>query len=161
MKLHDVCRYTLNDRRGFTLIESMFGLLVVMMFSGLFLLLTQFTVNTHGLVERNGEEELALFMMELNDDFQRADDYWVDYENNTLHLLNGTDGKVSVFEQYEDKIRRQVNGMGHEVYMQYVDDFQIEKIPTGIFIKMDLNGTIHRRQVMNPDLQAARGGGNH
>lgn len=48
-----------------------------------------------------------------------------DVIENKLYLLSGD--QLSFIEQYEDKLRRRVNGKGHEVILQNISKFKVEK----------------------------------
>lgn len=68
-----------------------------------------------------------------------------DVMGNKLYLLSGE--QLSSFEQYEDKVRRRVNGMGHEVILQNISEFRVEKDGSVIVINItDKAGAIFSRR---------------
>lgn len=69
-----------------------------------------------------------------------------DVMGNKLYLLL-SDEQLSSFEQYEDKVRRRVNGMGHEVILQNISKFRVEKDGSVIVINItDKAGTTFSRR---------------
>ncbi|GAB6256157.1 hypothetical protein PSKAS_16790 [Peribacillus sp. N1] len=69
-----------------------------------------------------------------------------DVMGNKLYLML-SDEQLSSFEQYEDKVRRRVNGMGHEVILQNISKFQVEKDGSVIVINItDKAGTTFSRR---------------
>lgn len=69
-----------------------------------------------------------------------------DVMGNKLYLLL-SDEQLSSFEQYENKVRRRVNGMGHEVILQNISEFGVEKDGSVIVINItDKAGTTFSRR---------------
>lgn len=68
-----------------------------------------------------------------------------DVMGNKLYLLSGE--QLSSLEQYEDKVRRRVDGMGHEVILQNISEFQVNKDGSVIVINItDKAGTTFSRR---------------
>lgn len=68
-----------------------------------------------------------------------------DVMGNKLYLLSGE--QLASLEQYEDKVRRRVDGMGHEVILQNISEFQVNKDGSVIVINItDKTGTTFSRR---------------
>lgn len=66
----------------------------------------------------------------MRDDIIRSTDFAI--ENQTISLT-AIDGTNVTYEKYNDIIRRQVDGTGHEVFIQKnIKDLSFEKISYGV-----------------------------
>ncbi|MGE7683433.1 competence type IV pilus minor pilin ComGF [Peribacillus simplex] len=133
----------LRKNDGFTMIEMLFSLMILMTTS-LFVLQLFSIINTQmGSVDKLHPKEWEVFTMQMKQEVRSSKVQ--DVMGNKLYLLSGE--QLSSFEQYEDKVRRRVNGMGHEVILQNISEFRVEKDGSVIVINItDKAGTTFSRR---------------
>ena len=133
----------LRKNDGFTMIEMLFSLMILMTTS-LFVLQLFSIINTQmGSVDKLHPKEWEVFTMQMKQEVRSSKVQ--DVMGNKLFLLSGE--QLSSFEQYEDKVRRRVNGMGHEVILQNISKFRVEKDGSVIVINItDKAGTTFSRR---------------
>ncbi|MFJ7510038.1 competence type IV pilus minor pilin ComGF [Peribacillus simplex] len=133
----------LRKNDGFTMIEMLFSLMILMTTS-LFVLQLFSIINTQmGSVDKLHPKEWEVFTMQMKQEVRSSKVQ--DVMENKLYLLTGE--QLSSFEQYEDKVRRRVNGMGHEVILQNISKFRVEKDGSVIVINItDKAGTTFSRR---------------
>ncbi|SNS57813.1 competence protein ComGF [Bacillus sp. OK838] len=113
----------LRKNDGFTMIEMLFSLMILMTTS-LFVLELFSTIHTQvRSIDKLHPKEWEVFTMQMQQEVRSSIEQ--DVMGNKLYLLSGE--QLSSIEQYEDKVRRRVNGMGHEVILQNISEFQVEK----------------------------------
>jgi competence protein ComGF len=113
----------LRKNDGFTIIEMLFSLMILMTTS--FFILQLFSI-IHTQLESKDKlhpKEWEIFTMQMQQEVRGAKSQ--DVIENKLYLLSGD--QLSFIEQYEDKLRRRVNGKGHEVILQNISKFKVEK----------------------------------
>lgn len=143
---------------GFTLIETMFALLLMTMFITLFLTITYVLISTDQIGSHHGEEELGIFMADIKTLFDRSEDYWVSNDGNVLLVREMNRDEITSIERYEDKIRRRVSGSGHEVWMQFIDDFSVFEEPFGLRFEIIIEGKTYTRSLVHPSEAEFEGG---
>lgn len=67
--------------------------------------------------------------------YQLLYSYDYDISHNQLYLSQAHDEEVKI-EKYGSLIRRQVNGLGHEIYLRDVQDITFKKLSYGIQISL-------------------------
>jgi competence protein ComGF len=134
----------LRKNDGFTMIEMLFSLLILMTTS-LFVLQIFSIIHTQmGSVDKLHPKEWEVFTMQMKQEVRSSKAQ--DVMGNKLYLML-SDEQLSSFEQYEDKVRRRVNGMGHEVILQNISKFRVEKDGSVIVINItDKAGTTFSRR---------------
>ncbi|MGE7182927.1 competence type IV pilus minor pilin ComGF [Peribacillus sp. NPDC006672] len=133
----------LRKNDGFTMIEMLFSLMILMTTSLFVLQLFSIIHTQMGSVDKLHPKEWEVFTMQMKQEVRSSKDQ--DVMGNKLYLLSGE--QLSAFEQYEDKVRRQVNGMGHEVILQNISEFRVEKDGGVIVINItDKAGTTFSRR---------------
>jgi competence protein ComGF len=113
----------LRKSNGFTMIEMLVSLVIFMMIS---IFVVQIFIVVHSNVTLKNQlqlKEWEIFSMQLQTELRNSKDQTV--VDNKLHLL--IDGRIATFEKYQDMVRRQVDGLGHEVMLQQVANFQVKK----------------------------------
>lgn len=125
-----------NNQQGFSLLDTLIGLftllVVVSLFSSVF---TSWTMASPE-VNEFSYEEYILFINQLQMEFKHSNQYWVNEQNNTLYLLHPENDDIIHFEKYQDKVRRQVRGLGHEVFLQHITNFRVFERPYGIEVEV-------------------------
>ena len=112
-----------ND--GFTLIEMLFAL-------GLFSLLSVFMTSALANItdwhvydmNNNSRMEWNIFIRQLDLEVQFASDFTIPKSN--ILSMNKEDEKIT-YETYYNMVRRRVGGTGHEVVLQNIKSFQVNK----------------------------------
>lgn len=120
----------LKLENGFTLIEMLLSLTIMLIVGHLFLQ-SMFVVQP---LQKNEREvnplEWELFLHNLKRDIRMAESSSVD--GNTLYYF--TNGKQYSVSMYKDIMRRQADGKGHVIMLHNVGSFKAEE--TGRFIKV-------------------------
>ncbi|MQR95608.1 competence type IV pilus minor pilin ComGF [Fictibacillus phosphorivorans] len=107
---------------GYTLVESMIALGVLIVTSFLVTLLFTHLQKQPQSVQ---SEETALFFSMIGKEIREA--ATVEVRNNAL-FISLPSGEMVSFTRYHSLIRKQVNGLGHEVWVQNIQDMKVEEI---------------------------------
>ncbi|WP_249594820.1 competence type IV pilus minor pilin ComGF [Peribacillus frigoritolerans] len=133
----------LRKNDGFTMIELLFSLLILMSTSLLVLQLFSIIHTQMRSVDKLHPKEWEVFTMQMKQEVRSSKTQ--DVMGNKLYLLSGE--QLSSLEQYEDKVRRRVDGMGHEVILQNISEFRVDKDGSVIVINItDKAGTTFSRR---------------
>ncbi|MGE7759278.1 competence type IV pilus minor pilin ComGF [Peribacillus sp. NPDC097895] len=146
MKMHQVKVnpfVMLRKNDGFTMIEMLFSLMILMTTS-LFVLQLFSIIHTQMVAnDKLNPKEWEVFTMQMQQEVRSSKVQ--DVMGNKLYLLSGE--QLSSIEQYEDMVRRRVNGMGHEVILQNILEFEVKKDGNFIVIHItDKAGTTFSRR---------------
>ncbi|MFC4558803.1 competence type IV pilus minor pilin ComGF [Virgibacillus kekensis] len=114
----------LLNNRGFTFIS------VFLMITFLFMAIPFTTYLTKGVNYSTNYGELSLqqFYLFLREDVMRATNMTV---TPSKIILNHFDGSVVTVEKYQNLIRRQIDGKGHEIYLRNVHSVTFTSSPLG------------------------------
>lgn len=133
----------LRQNDGFTMIELLFSLLILMTTSLFVLQLFSIIHTQMRSVDKLHPKEWEVFTLQMKQEVRSSKAQ--DVMGNKLYLLSGE--QLSSLEQYEDKVRRRVNGMGHEVILQNISVFRVNKDGSVIVINItDKAGTTFSRR---------------
>ncbi|MBL3642185.1 competence type IV pilus minor pilin ComGF [Peribacillus frigoritolerans] len=133
----------LRKNDGFTMIELLFSLLILMSTSLFVLQLFSIIHTQMRSVDKLHPKEWEVFTMQMKQEVRSSKTQ--DVMGNKLYLLSGE--QLSSLEQYEDKVRRRVDGMGHEVILQNISEFRVDKDGSVIVINItDKAGTTFSRR---------------
>ncbi len=133
----------LRQNDGFTMIELLFSLLILMTTSLFVLQLFSIIHTQMRSVDKLHPKEWEVFTLQMKQEVRSSKAQ--DVMGNKLYLLSGE--QLSSLEQYEDKVRRRVNGMGHEVILQNISEFRVNKDGSVIVINItDKAGTTFSRR---------------
>ncbi|MDM5359678.1 competence type IV pilus minor pilin ComGF [Peribacillus sp. ACCC06369] len=128
---------------GFTMIELLFSLMILMTTSLFVLQLFSIIHTQMRSIDKLHPKEWEVFTMQMKQEVRSSKVQ--DVMGNKLYLLSGE--QLSSIEQYEDKVRRRVNGKGHEVILQNISEFQVEKDGSVIVLNItDKAGTTFSRR---------------
>ena len=127
-------------QEGFTLLEALFILFVsltMMMFiPGLIKLMNDQHFNPH---------EPELFFYQLNQEVREAMTFKIKQNDLILNLANG---EQITIEKYGSVIRRQVNGRGHEVFLQNVKNVSFYRRNHGVKVVVNMkNGEVIQKRL--------------
>ena len=101
----------LRKDSGFTMIEMLLSLVIFMMLS---ILVTQMFITVRenfGKKNQLHPKEWEIFTIQLKNEIRNSNEQSV--IDNKLYLM--TSGSIVTIEQYKNIVRRQVEGMGHEL----------------------------------------------
>ena len=96
-------------------------------------------------------EERVLFLVQLHMDFRKSNTFWTNNIDSILYFDNPDDNTVIQYEFYQNKIRRRVNGSGHEVFLQKVKYFKAERKSYGVKITVEsIDGRKYEKVILHP-----------
>lgn len=130
---------SLNNNRGFTLLEVMFTLFVLSVIVFLLPLLIK-QVMYHDLVERLNEKEVEIFFMQLSKEIHSA--LAIQVHDDTLYITH-KDGRVASYGRYGANVRRQVNGSGQERALQNIETISFTWIDSVVTISIEGKNELH------------------
>jgi len=136
----------LSSERGFTLLETL------LTFSLLLLIISISTSILHPFIQNNVKNDSLNFLEWDNFIFKVQNDINAGIRvTSTLHRIQieAADHSISSYEQYQQIIRRQKNGTGHDIALQNIKDIQIYPISFALLtIKVtDLKGVTYERNL--------------
>ena len=121
-----------RNSEGFTMIEMLFSLMILMTLSLFILQFFSIIQSQMGTNNRIHPKEWEIFTLQMQQEVRSSKSQ--DVVGNKLYLLSGED--LSLIEQYNDKLRRRVNGEGHEVILQNISHVMVEKDDNVIVLKV-------------------------
>lgn len=148
----------LRKDNGFTLVEMLVSLSIFIVISSFAAGL--FTFFKTGLVEQSSsinQKEWEVFISQLKQDVWISTSRQV--TGNRLYLVVEED--VILIEQYQDKVRRRLNGTGHEVMLQEISRLEVDTNGRVVTITIyDKQGKSFSRKVRPffPEERAAENG---
>jgi competence protein ComGF len=114
-----ITRYTVSQS-GTTLIETIIALTVLLLLSSLLPLLF-IPIQKQPAISQL--EETSLFFSMLGKEIREGE--IIEVNNDSLFITH-SDGNVISFSKYHSLIRKQVNGLGHEVWVQNISELVLE-----------------------------------
>lgn len=114
------------------MIEMLFSLMILMTISLFVLQLFTIIQTQIGTKNKIHPKEWEIFTLQMQQEVRSSKSQ--DVVGNKLYLLSGED--LSLIEQYNDKLRRRVNGEGHEVILQNISNVEVEKVGNVIEINI-------------------------
>lgn len=156
MRINGVLKHC-NNERGFSLLEVMTALIL----TGVILSATimSFSLWRQLDVELNqpSDQELLLFQKQLSMMFEASHSYWTSAESK-LHTTGANEKIVDTYSQHQSVIRRQVNGVGHEVFMQRITHFRVYPHPKGAELHLKLDGAERKWVMYHPSVLTKNNG---
>ncbi|MED3744515.1 competence type IV pilus minor pilin ComGF [Peribacillus psychrosaccharolyticus] len=136
---------TLQNKSGFTLVELLVSLSIFLAISSLIL---QMLTNVHTSLRTDvgiNPKEWEIFLNQFKRQVYLSTDQKV--SGNKLYLTV-KNNEIVLFEQYGDKLRRRVNGTGHDVVLQNVSRLSMKKEGKVIVIEVtDKGGKLYTRSI--------------
>lgn len=136
---------TLQNKSGFTLIELLVSLSIFLAISSLIL---QMLTNVHTSLRTDvgiNPKEWEIFLNQFKRQVYLSTDQKVSGNKLFLSVKNN---EIVLFEQFGDKLRRRVNGTGHDVVLQNVSRFSVKKEGKLIVIEVtDKGGKLYTRSI--------------
>ncbi|HAB0334411.1 TPA_asm: competence protein ComGF [Listeria monocytogenes] len=112
-----------NGSPAFTLLETILSITIILSISSLIPLFFQCYNKTIQLSNIDQTTEWQLFLIQTRLELEKATNIQID--GNKLSFSNGKD--LITYSKYNDLVRRQVNGKGHEPLLTNVKDYQLIK----------------------------------
>lgn len=133
-----------RNEEGFTLIESLFSLYILTFVTTLFIMLLSTLFFKHN-EQAIHPFELENAIIQIQNEYREANEWSVD--KNSVQMTTRYDELVT-YSLYNNLIRRQVSGRGHEVLLQNVSILKCEQLDNGVkFIIIDLKGKVFVRNI--------------
>ncbi|HLQ71072.1 MAG TPA: ComGF family competence protein [Bacillota bacterium] len=111
---------------GFTFVSGLLGLMIV----GIIIPIMAYLYQASATIPSYSEEiSIQQFFQFLRDDLSKAVSYRVEDKRLYITLY---DGEPTTIEKFDNMIRRQVKGTGHEIYLRDINDVLFEEIEYGI-----------------------------
>ncbi|WP_077326961.1 competence type IV pilus minor pilin ComGF [Virgibacillus siamensis] len=116
------------NEKGFTFLSVLLAITVVFLTLPLIALITK-SIDYSSNYDAMSVQQFFYF---LRDDVIAST--MVESEQSDKLILHYYDDTIVTFEKYDDLIRRQVNGQGHEIYLREVQDVQFTASPNTIHV---------------------------
>ncbi|MCA1025508.1 prepilin-type N-terminal cleavage/methylation domain-containing protein [Cytobacillus kochii] len=110
-------------RNGFTLIEALIALACFLIIVSFMPLVFKVISVNENIDERKQKIEWLVFIQQLKKEVRVAEKISLDNRGVLILLI---DNQSISYEKYGDKLRRRVNGAGHEVVLQKLQSVQFE-----------------------------------
>lgn len=132
------------NEKGFTLLELLFSLVTFLAVTALVLQLVT-SIYTAGRKDSGVQpKEWEIFIGQLKRQVNIANG--MEAGGGKIHLL--IRGQLIEIQQYQDKVRRLVDGAGHDVMLQHAASFTAKKEGGGLLVSVtDLEGKIYAAQI--------------
>ncbi|MBC1548674.1 ComGF family competence protein [Listeria sp. FSL L7-1434] len=121
-----------NGSSAFTLLETILSITIILSISSLIPLFFECYNKTIQLSNIDQTTEWQLFLIQTRLELEKASNIQVN--GNILSFHNGKD--LITYSKYNDLIRRQVNGKGHEPLLTNVKDYQLIKKEHQLLLKI-------------------------
>lgn len=135
----------LQNKKGFTLIELLISLSIFLAISSLIL---QMLTNVHTSLRSDAginPKEWEIFLNQLKRQVYLSTEQKVSGSKLYLTVKNS---EIVLIEKYGEKLRRRVNGTGHDVLLQNVSRFSVKKTGKTIVIEVtDNSGQVYTRSI--------------
>lgn len=130
-----------DSQKGYTLMEAFIALTVLLMLSSLIPLMFIPIQKPPPITQL---EETSLFFSMLGKEIREGKS--IEVNNNSLSVTL-SNGNVLNFSRYHSLIRKQVNGLGHEVWVQNISEMVLKKHSDALFaVKLiDTQGNEYER----------------
>ncbi|WP_461180551.1 competence type IV pilus minor pilin ComGF [Virgibacillus kimchii] len=135
---------TQKNERGFTFIHLLLAVSILSISLPFLSYLLQ------AAADQNNYNDISVqqFFQYMRNEVIQAVDYQICSHPPEL-VLELKNGDTASIEQYEDLIRRQLNGTGHEVYLRDVAHMQLVELDYGFQINITtLEGDMHEKSIV-------------
>jgi competence protein ComGF len=139
----------IKNKKGFSLIEAMISLFIFVVVVTLYSTIAHYWMLASHQVNTFSYEEFVFFTNHLQAEFRESEVYWVDENEEKLYIVRPLDNQIVHYEKYKNTVRRQVRGMGHEVFLQRVTDFRVVETAYGIKIEVAHKNTIWQKNLFH------------
>jgi len=146
--MHRESRWYLNER-GYTFVESILQLIIFALFAEVFVLIMLWTGHFQSTALTKEHTEWELFVNDLLNYVAVSQKVEVVQKGHGIRVTQLE--RVVEVEQYEQLIRKQVDGLGHEPMLIGVKSVEFNLQQTKLFLKVEfLNGLQKEREIIVP-----------
>lgn len=140
------------NEQGFTFLESIFQLMIFILFANISLLLIFWFRDIITLEKMKDEANWELFIYDLNQYNERSvRGKLTSTSSIQMELLDAEDGSYFVFNRSELHIRKRSNLGGNEILLPYVDSWNLAVIGNELLVKVVMrDGTRRERRLVMP-----------
>ncbi|WP_216831711.1 competence type IV pilus minor pilin ComGF [Alkalihalobacterium elongatum] len=132
------------NERGFTLIEVILTLTILIILVSLFPLIVRIIPVITPPTEQPHIMQVELFFNQFSMEIREARE---------IHVMGGrlllykSNGSVVSIERFGTIVRRRVNGLGHDVFLRHVSNITFNTVPHGVVVTIiDTNGKKYERR---------------
>lgn len=150
MSKYGVSQLHLTNKNGFTLIGTLISFSIFLIVVSLFPHIIGLWANTTPDRNAFSYEEFVIFTGQMQVDFRKSQSFSLNNQGNKIYFDRPEDLFIVHYEQYEDKIRRQVRGLGHEVFLQRISSIHLQEMSYGVLIEVETEGNTYRRVLTHP-----------
>lgn len=145
-------REIIHNEKGFTFLESLFQLIIFVLFASISLLILIWFRDIQNIEKMKDDVNWELFVYDLNQyNQQSVSGRLIDSERLQMELLNDSDGRFFVFGKSTEHLRKTTNKGGHEVMLPFVELWELTVEEYDILMKVVMeNGTIRERTIVLP-----------
>ncbi|GIN73559.1 competence protein ComGF [Bacillus sp. J14TS2] len=119
-----IVKNVLNKSSGFTLLETLFSIMLITLMMSILPLIFQSIHTLDGLMKTDQDYEWNLFIIGLRKELEKSHQVNVVRVNTNTSLIIEKGEQVITYERYGRSLRRQVNKLGHEVVLQEIQHFE-------------------------------------
>ncbi|MBO0995256.1 competence type IV pilus minor pilin ComGF [Bacillus sp. SD088] len=119
-----IVKNVLNKSSGFTLLETLFSIMLVTLMMSILPLIFQSVHTLDGLMKTDQDYEWNLFIIGLRKELEKSEQVNVVKVNTNTSLILEKRDQVITYERYGRSLRRQVNKLGHEIVLQEIQHFE-------------------------------------
>lgn len=135
-----------NKNAGFTLIEVLLSLLLLLTITSLLPLVIK-TLPAFDHSQNLQTLELELFFNQLAMEIREAEQLNVVPLTSFRLTLRNANGYLIIIERYGYRVRRRVDGLGHDVMLQRIKQIHFELVNHGVIVTVeDHQGRIYSRR---------------
>ncbi|WP_404443378.1 prepilin-type N-terminal cleavage/methylation domain-containing protein [Sutcliffiella horikoshii] len=124
----------IRKEEGFTLLEVLISFSLVLVLTTFFPLLIKNLITLTEINNGINQMELEVFIQQANREIKIAKRVFV--EGKVLVIINQADQRVT-YEYYQQKIRRRVNGSGHELLLHHVKSINFVEQENGASFRLE------------------------
>ncbi|MEK3890747.1 competence type IV pilus minor pilin ComGF [Bacillus sp. FSL K6-3431] len=141
----------LNNDSGFTLLESILSMLILMTIMTILPLIFYAFSAIDRSVNVEDDFEWNLFLIQFRNEVKNADRLII-YSNRVF--IDKPEQQSIYYEQYGTSIRRRVNNFGHEIVLQELKKAKFEKDEGALLLQVEfLNGTNEEARISIPVME--------
>lgn len=124
----------LRDKQGFTLVESLISLSIIMIIASLFPMILTQVQNISGKAVNHQDINIQLFLRDIQEEIKGDT---IDIQNGKLRLMKSS---IS-YEFHNNRIVRKKNGSGYIIMLENIEDaqFYFKEDMTWIYLKVKIN----------------------
>lgn len=145
-------RSIIQNERGFTLLESLFQLLIFILFASISLLIIIWFHHIYALDDMKDEVNWELFIYDLHqyNEFS-ASGIVIGTKQLQLEMIDDLDGRYFIVGKSDKHLRKTTNRGGNEIMLPYVKDWDLVVKGNEILMKVVMeDGTTRERKMVLP-----------